>query len=224
MIILVLSCDKNTETFEAFHHCMEKYWQKHPTIIYYTESVQNPFYRTISVAHELWQWTKGVKEVLKKIKDEQVLIMVDDCFIRRQVDTLRVDEAETILANNENIAMLNFEQSWDPADEVTEYPGWKRRTHGSRYEVSIMCGLWNREKLIQVLEPESDPWEVEYRQNTCDYDYYTNSGDYIIDWGYRYGQPAGIFKGKWCREIISFFETEGISMDYSKKGFCETCH
>ena len=84
MIILVLSCDKNTETFEAFHHCMEKYWQKHPTIIYYTESVQNPFYRTISVAHELWQWTKGVKEVLKKIKDEQVLIMVDDCELIRR--------------------------------------------------------------------------------------------------------------------------------------------
>ena len=87
-----------------------------------------------------------------------------------------------------------------------------------------MCGLWNKEKLIQVLEPESDPWEVEYRQNTCDYDYYTNSGDYIIDWGYQYGQPAGIFKGKWCREVIPFFEAEGISMNYSKKGFCETCH
>lgn len=222
MIILVLSCDKNTETFEAFHHCMEKYWPEHPTIIYYTESKHNPFYRTISVKHELFQWTKGVKKVLSRIEDEQVLIMIDDCFIRRPVDSKRVKEAAEIL--KDNIALLNFEQTWDEKDELTPYPGWKRRTHGSRYEVSIMCGLWQRDKLMQVLEPESDPWEVEYRQNTCGYDYYINSGDLIIDWGYRYGKPAGICKGKWCREIVPFFEAEGISMDYSIKGFSETCH
>lgn len=217
MIILVLSCDKNEDLFEPFHHCMEKYWPGHPTIIYYTNSVPNPFYRTISVNHELSQWTKNVNEVLSQIEDEQVLIMIDDCFIRRPVDDKRVKEAAGLLKGN--IALMNFELSWDEMDEVTEYPGWKRRKHGREYEVSIMCGLWQKDKLMKVLEPVSDPWEVEYRQNTCGFDYYINSGDLIIDWGYRYLKHAGLKMGKWCREVVPFFEAEGISIDYSKRGF-----
>ena len=39
MIILVASCDKNGDIFEAFHHCIEKYWKNHPEIIYATETL-----------------------------------------------------------------------------------------------------------------------------------------------------------------------------------------
>ena len=45
MKILVLSCDKNGDLFDAFHHCMEKYYPNHPEIIYATETIQNPYYK-----------------------------------------------------------------------------------------------------------------------------------------------------------------------------------
>lgn len=32
-------------------------------------------------------------------------------------------------------------------------------------------------------------------------------------------EPAGIFKGLWCKEVVSFFDKEGIKIDYSKRGF-----
>lgn len=82
-----------------------------------------------------------------------------------------------------------------------------------------MCGMWNKKKLMNVLTPISNPWDVEYNQNNCNYNYYINSVDYIIDWGYRTFQPCSVVKGKWAREIIPFFETEGIQMDYSIRGF-----
>lgn len=47
MKILVISCDKYGDTFEPFHHCMEKYWPDHPEIFYSTETVKNPYYETI---------------------------------------------------------------------------------------------------------------------------------------------------------------------------------
>ena len=47
MKILVLSCDKNIDTFDAFSHCMEKYYKNHPEVIYTTETVKNPYYKTI---------------------------------------------------------------------------------------------------------------------------------------------------------------------------------
>lgn len=219
MKILVLSCDKNEDTFEPFHHCMEKYYPDHPEVIYKTETRQNPYYKTICKNYPLDNWTTGVRETLEEIDDNEILVMIDDCFIRNRVDTERIEYARKHLQGN--IAMFNFEKSFDTNDEETELEGFKKRKHGSAYEVSIMCGLWNKEKLIKVLEGKYTPWEVEGNQNNCNYEYYINSGEYIIDWGYVTYIFTGICKGKWCRNIVPFFEQEGIVVDYEKRGFCD---
>jgi hypothetical protein len=217
MKILVLSCDKNSDTFEPFHHCMEKYWSNHPEVIYKTETITNPYYKTICTNYPLSRWTEGVRETLRQIDDNQILIMIDDCFIRKPVDEERIKYASEHLVGN--IATFNFEKSFDPKDEDTGLQLFLKRQHNSSYEVSIMCGLWDKTKLSQVLAGSMDPWQVEFAQNNCGYDYYINGGDYIIDWGYKTWQYAGICRGKWCREVVPFFEREGIVIDYAKRGF-----
>lgn len=217
MVILVLSCDKNEDIFDAFHHCVEKYYPTHPEVIYAMETKQNPYYRTICKNYPLEQWTKRIKETLKEIDDNKILIMIDDCFIRNKVDIKRIDYAINHLKGN--IAMFNFEKSFDNNDEETSLKGFKKRKHGSPYEVSLMCGLWDKEKLMNVLEGEYNPWQVEGNQNNCGYDYYINSDDYIIDWGYETYIPCGLFKGKWTRNIIPFFEKEKIKINYERRGF-----
>lgn len=217
MKILVLSCDKNEDTFFPFHHCMEKYWKNHPDIIYATETIQNPYYKTISKNYSLDKWTKRIRETLKEIPDNEILLMIDDIFIRKPVDTKRIDIARANLTGN--IACFNFEKVFNQDDLKSRLDGWKIRQKGSEYELSLMCGLWNKQKLIDILSEDSDPWSVEYKQNTKGYDYYINSGDYIIDWGYKTYIPCGLFKGKWTRNIIPFFEKEGIKIEYERRGF-----
>lgn len=217
MKILVLSCDKNDDLFYPFHHCMEKYYKNHPKIIYSTETKKNPYYETISKNYPLDNWTTRIRETLQEIDDDKILVMIDDCFIRNKVDVERIEYAREHLKGN--IAMFNFEKAFDSDDEETNLKGFKKRKHNSPYEVSIMCGLWNKEKLMNVLKGQYNPWEVEGNQNNCNYDFYINSGDYIIDWGYETFIYTGICKGKWCRNIISFFEKEGIKIDYEKRGF-----
>ena len=219
MKILVLSCDKNSDTFEAFHHCIEKYWKSHPEIIYTTESIKNPYYKTICKDYPLSKWTKRVREVLEEINCDKILIIMDDIFIRREVDEKRIEYACKNL--KDNIAMFNFEKSFDEKDIESNLIGWKKRCHGASYEVSIMCGLWDKEKLLNVISIDSTPWEVEYYQNNCGYDYYINSGDYIIDWGYKTWYPVGLFKGKWCKETVGFLKNEGIEIDYERRGFSD---
>ena len=220
MKLIVLSCSKNEELFAPFSHCLEKYYPNHPKVIYFTDGIVNPYYKTIVVPHDINHWTTGLREFLSQIDDEQVLLMIDDCFIRRLVDRDRIKYASKHLIGK--IACFNFEQSFDPSDEVTDLKGFKLRKHGSQYEVSLMCGLWNRCKLINVLsQQDSDPWSVEYNQPNCGYDYYINSGDFIIDWGYRTWKPAGIYKGKWCHEAKQFLDSIGIYPNYSIKGFSD---
>ena len=215
MVILVLSCDKNEDLWYPFYHCMEKYWKDHPEVIYKTETLNNHYYKTIKTNYPLTEWSKGVRECLKEIKDDLILVMVDDIFIRREVDTERIK----YLCKNFKGACINFEKSFDNNDKETSLEGIKRRCKGSSYELSIMCGLWNKNVLERVLEGNHSPWEIEMLQNTYDYDFYINSGDYIIDWGYETWHYAGIMKGKWCREAKYFFDNEGIDIDYEKRGF-----
>ena len=193
MKIIVLSCSKNEETFLPFCHFMERHYLNHPEVIYFTDGIINPFYKTIPIKMTLDKWTTGFREFLNHIDDEQVLLMIDDCFIRADVDVERIQYASEHLKGN--IALMNFEKSWDESDEPTELIGWKKRKHGSRFEVSLMCGLWQKDKLLKVVERDCSPWEIEENQDNCGFDYYINAGDYIIDWGYKTFQPVGIVKG-----------------------------
>ena len=80
MKILVLSCDKNVDTFFPFYHCMEKYYPDHPEVIFATETVVNPYYKTICKSYPLDKWTRRIRETLAEIDDDKILIMIDDCF------------------------------------------------------------------------------------------------------------------------------------------------
>lgn len=219
MKILVLSCDKNDDTFEAFYHCIEKYYPSHPEVIYTTETIKNPYYKTISYNIPLERWTERIRKTLNDIDDEQILIIMDDYFIRKQVDVERIEYLSKQLKGN--IAVFYFEKSFDENDTETNIVGMKKRQHGSAYEVAINCGLWQKDKLIDVLERNTDPWDIELNQDNKGYDYYINSGDYIIDWGYVTYIWTGICRGKWCRNVVPFFEQEGIKIDYERRGFCD---
>lgn len=221
MVITVLSCSKNEELFAPFKHCLEKYYPNHPEVVYLTDGIMNPYYETIAVVNEIGTWTKGFREFLHHIDDDYVLLMIDDCFIRKPVDEKRIRKAKLILDLEPNLACLNFEKAWDEDDEETIYHDWKKRKKGSRFEVSLMCGLWNKEKLLKVVDRDCSPWEIEENQDGKGFDYYINAEDYIIDWGYRTFKPSNVVKGKWARECQEFFEQEGIRVDYSKKGFID---
>lgn len=217
MKILICSCDKNEDIWYPFKHCIEKYYPNHPEIIYSTETKENPYYKTICKDYPINLWSKRIRETLKEIDDNQILLMMDDIFIRQPVNTERIEYLSKELKGN--IAHFCFEKSWDTNDEETDIIGMKKRPHDSEYEVCINCGLWDKEKLIDVLERDTDPWDIELNQDNRGYDFYINSGDWIIDWGYTTWIPTGVFKGKWCKNIIPFFEKEGIKIDYSERGY-----
>lgn len=217
MIMVVLSCDKNKDIFDAFHHCVEKYYPNHPEIIYITETIKNPYYKTICKNYSFDLWTKKIREALKEIKDDKILLMTDDNFIRQPVDEERIKYVEKNL--KDNIALFNFEKSFDVQDQECCYKGFKKKNLKGIAVNSLMCGIWQRKALMDALNITCQPWEIERLNIALDYEYYINSEDFIIDIGYNFQKPFAITKGKWAREIIPFFEKENIKVDYEKRGF-----
>lgn len=217
MKIVVFSCDNCQDIFEPFYKCMEKYYPNHPEIIYITETIKNPYYKTICKDYPFELWTKKIREALKEIKDDKILLMTDDNFIRKPVDVDRIKYVEENLKGN--IAMFNFEKSFDPLDQPSQYKGFKKKNLKGIAVNSLMCGIWQKQALMDALNITCKPWEIERLNIALDYEYYINSEDFIIDIGYVFQKPFAITKGKWAREIIPFFEREGIEMDYSIRGF-----
>ena len=217
MTIFVASCNKNADLFAIFHHCMEKYWTKHPKVVYSTETIKNPYYTTICKDYPLDQWTRRIRESLAEIDDDVILFMVDDIFIRKAVDRKRIKFAESLFGGS--LAFINLEQEFGECEDVG-LKGFKRRTDGY-FVISLMCGLWDREKLIDILSADASPWDVEFNADLKDYTYYINSGDRIIDWGHAPFEWFGLMQGKWMREVVPFFEAEGIEIDYEKRGFAD---
>lgn len=217
MKIVVMSCDKNQDLFEPFYKCMEKYWKNHNEIIYITETIKNPYYKTICKDYkDMEVWTKKIREAIQEIDDDKILLIVDDLFIRDYVDEERIRYVEDNLKGN--IALFNFEKRFDESDLDSQYKGFKRRNPKGIVLTSLMCGMWQKEKLLKVLNITCQPWEIERLNIGHNFEYYINDDDWIINFGY-YQKPFSITRGKWAKEIIPFFEKEGIVVDYSERGF-----
>ena len=216
MQILVLSCDKSVDLFYPFYHCMEKYWPNHPEIFYCTETVINPYYKTLCANYPLEQWTKRVRECVEKMEDEHILIMCDDLFIREPVT-----KDLNCLCNflHGNIASINLEKSFDSKDLIINSI-LKARPIDGKYKNSCLCSLWNKKCLLKVLSVDTSPWGMEQLNEGHDFIYFILR-DYLLNWEdpdthWRWGL---VRKGKWKYEAKKFFDAEGVGIDYSIRGF-----
>lgn len=217
--ILVASCDNNEDLFDPFYLCVEKYWKDHPEIIYSTESAINTHYNTICKNIPINKWTKRIRETIEEIDSDYILFMCDDVFIRKYVDNQKVMSLLNIF--NDNIASINLEMSFDKNDLPYNEDLMIRSING-KFKTSVMCNIFNRKKLLKILSNlDINPWQFESLNNHLGYTYLVTKRNDFVSWGYTYGGWFGIRKGKWCREIVPFFEKEGIKIDYSKRGFSD---
>lgn len=206
MQILVLSCDKYEPCWKPFFSLLEKYYPEHPKTFLVTETKTCPYCETINVNSD--KWGIRFKEALNQLTDDDVLVMLDDFFIRGPVDAERISK---IKINNE-IMCYNFEKDYrDPLIKLKE---WDIQKNNQIYLNSCQPTVWNRKLLIERLDDNKTPQEWETTVINSPYIHFINNQGYIIDIGYRH-QPLsigwGITRGKIAKECISFLEKEGLA-------------
>ncbi len=216
--IVVFSCDKNEEVFPVCLKLLNKYYPNHPRVYVLTETSFFDGAVNITCNMPLNEWSKRIRYSLGEIPYEKVLFMCDDIFLKAPVNTEKLKEASKII--KDNVANVNFEKSFMETDVDSEYKGFKFRPPGSHIRVSLLCGLWSRKKLMEILTEVCSPWDIEARQKDYGFDYYTNDGESIFSWlnDHPYGNGA-IRNGKWQSQVKDFLEKENIEVDYNKKGF-----
>ena len=216
--ILVMSCDKNEDLWLPFHHCMEKYWKGHQEIIYSTETKINPYYKTICTNLPIEQWTRRVYETIKHLRCDNILLVVDDIFIRDYVNQIAVQVVCDMVGGV--IGAFNFEKSFDINDiPISDFVCV--RSPKGKYKTSVMCQMWNRKVMLDLFDTDKTAWDFEKENNGKGYLFLIRNKESFIKWGYEDRKWFGIRKGKWCKECKEFFDKENIKIDYSIRGFYE---
>jgi len=215
MVMVILSCDKYEPCWKPFFTLLEKYYPHHPEVYLITETKECPYCKTINVDSQIW--TERFREGLKQIDDNEVLIMLDDFFIRQPVDKerlARLYEIHFILDEEElnKISCFNFELEYrEPLISLGE---WDVQKNNQVYLNSCQPSIWNRKVLIERLQKNQTAQEWELTPIDSPYVHLINNGDYIIDIGYRHQDLSvgwGITRGKLSKECLEFLEKEGLA-------------
>ncbi len=222
--IVIFSCDKNDDLWPVFNHCLNKYWKDHPITYLLTETKKCKFFKTINFDYPLEKWSLRMRKSLLMVKEKKILFICDDVFLREKVNQEKLKEALDLL--KDDIACIQLETSVCKYDVKTEHKGFRRKTKYSPYKVSFFCGLWQRDKLIDILDGEKKPWDMENEADTNadakGYTYYQISGDKILSWFNDATRKNGAIRyGAWQEGIYDFLQKEGLAddMDFSKRIF-----
>lgn len=206
MKLIVMSCDKYEPCWKPFFTLLEKYYPHHPKVYLITETKQCPYCETINVDSDIW--TVRLREGLKQIDDNQVLIMLDDFFIRKPVDEERINNIVLF----DNTACYNFELEYrEPSIRLTD---WDIQKDNQVYLNSCQPSIWNRKILIDRLQQNQNAQEWEVTTINSPYVHFINNRDFIIDIGYRHQDLSigwGITRGKLSKECYEFLKKEGLA-------------
>lgn len=106
--ILVLSCDKYKNTWKPFFTLLDRYYSNHNETYLSTETLNCEYSdHTLNVNSDIW--TERFRISLSVIDTDYVLVMLDDFFIRKQVNDKLIAKALSTIKNDKNIAVINFE-------------------------------------------------------------------------------------------------------------------
>lgn len=116
------------------------------------------------------RWSDALIATLKSIDNDLVLLMLEDYWLCREPDTECIDMLAYFMKENPNVLKIDLTSShihrWDNAPEAEDllsighydiikspklYP----------YRMSLQSALWNRERLLNILQPGLTPWQIE---------------------------------------------------------------
>ena len=220
LAIVIFSCDKNEELWPIFYKCLNKYWANHPKAYLLTETIPCSLFETINYDFDVEHWSNRMRCSFNDIKENNIIFICDDCFLDNYVNLEKLNKCIELL--DEGYANVQFELSYDGNDADSVYPGFKEKTEYSQYKFSFLCGIWKKDKLLDLLQSDASPWTIEYEQK---YDkekhkFLQVTGDKVISWfNDGYGGNGAIKFGQWRPHVVDFFKKENIEVDYSKKGF-----
>ena len=155
MKFIVTTCTKSAWVLTVFDHMFEKFWP------------DCPWEKEVVIGDV--PWSDMMRSYLEGIKDEFVLIMLDDYVLTDRAETRSVRDCLDIIRAFPEVQFVRLEPCPGP-----ELPwGWadlrrigqfdKATKRHPCYLSSLMPTIWRRGHLLRMLQPGWSAWDVEIK-------------------------------------------------------------
>lgn len=206
--VLVVSCDSYSDVWMPFFAMFHKCWADCPYPTYLLTNTKEPMIegvQTLAIGDDI-SWSDNLITALKYIKEEYVLIMLEDLILIESVQTNKVIEVvEWANKHKVNYVRMNPTVRADkPHNSLVGYV-----SKGTVYRASVVMPLFRKEALLELLKSGENAWEFEYfgseRADKMD-DFYATHYDYF---------PCinGIIKGVWEYSAVKTLQQLGALPD-----------
>lgn len=175
MRIFVLTSDGYSHSVLGFSYLFNKYWSPSQEVIvagynkFPSELPANFTKHRIGRQEDypVNKWSDGLIGLLKDFpQDEVFLLFFEDYYITEPVHLREVNMLYDYMLQFRYVLKMDMYTDRRYAAGVQKYGmcghiPLLKSDYNSQYHMSLMCGLWNREIMLQVLKPGQTPWQVE---------------------------------------------------------------
>ena len=228
--ILVLSCDKYADIWPVFFEFLFKHWNDCPYKIYLssnTISFNNPKVKTV-LSGTPKDWSTDTRSILQQIKEEYVIVILEDYFIYAHPDQALLNRAVNFMEKHQSVFMRLacfpedhfIDYAYDTIPD--EHPFVTTRKE-ARYRVNLQSGLWHKKSFYELIVPGESPWEFEHKateRSRADHRLY--SGIAVTpDLRHVHGPIpylcTALSRGVWMLDAIELCKKEGIALNTGQR-------
>jgi hypothetical protein len=160
--LVILSCDAYRDLWGPCLTLHRRYWPDcpYPTfLVSETRAVDEPGVQPLCAGARR-AWSDVVRWALERLEHEHVLLVLDDFFLTRPVDTamLEARRAELAARGGGYLRLVPWPQ---PTGVVAGARDLGEHERGAPFRASLQAAFWRRQTLLDVLTPGESPWQFE---------------------------------------------------------------
>ena len=177
MKVIVLTSDNYLNALRPFAWLFNKYWHERNNQEVIVAGFRPPPFDLPSnftffsigdqTNYPVTKWSNALIKVMSHFPQEKVFcLMLEDYWITEPVWTDEVYMLERYMKQFGYVLKMDLFTDRRYANGVTDYAMCGhipliKSAFDSPYHMSLMCGLWNRNQLLNILIPDESPWDIE---------------------------------------------------------------
>ena len=213
--IFVASFDGYSDLWDVFFECFHLNWKDNKNPVYLVTNIKTPSYSgvvTIATGEET-SWSNRIKKAIDSVKEEYIILFLEDYLIHKPVDNQIVEKAIEFVRDND-IDFLRLEPIPKIKNKTTNFavPLSKKLLYG----INLQCAIWKKDFLLKCLCGDFSAWEFEARQK---------NGEATQVPGKLFGTDFfvipylnGILQGKWWPDSVKELRDIGINVNTNQRG------
>lgn len=213
--IVVLSFDDYSDLWIDFFSLFEKFWSNNKESIYLVTNEKDFVYKNLNIiktGKEI-DWFTRTKKALEMIKEDTIILFLEDYFISDYVNEQDIDEILKYMYEN-NVLYYRLINIPKLKPNINSFRGYIKKNE--QYGVNLQCAIWDKKYLFSILNsmPEGKTaWDFEVIiNNKINKEDSTLNRSHVFDARNIFQIKNGVFKGKWIRKTIRFYKRKGYNL------------